>query len=314
MKNNTEVAKLTLLGLTNAPELQIPLFVMFTLVYLITLVGNTRMIVLILLDSHLHTPMYFFLSNLSLVDFGYSKAVTPKFMAGLLIEDKVISYNACAAQMFSFVAVATVENFLLASMAYDRYTAVCKPFHYTTTMTTNVCACLAIGSYIYGFLNASIHIRDTFSLSFFRSNLVHHFCCDIPAAMALSCSDIHVSELILVVVASFNIFFAVLIILVSYLLIFITILKMHSTEGYQKTLSTCASHLTTVSIFYGTVIFMYSQPSSSHSMDTDKIASVFYTTVIPMLNPLVYSLRNKEVKNTFKKVVEKAKLALRFAY
>ncbi|XP_045643018.1 olfactory receptor 5B3-like [Ursus americanus] len=313
MGNNTEVTEFILLGLTEAPELQIPLFIMFTLIYLITLVGNMGMIVLILLDSHLHTPMYFFLSNLSLVDFCYSTAVTPKVMAGLLVGDKVISYNACAAQMFFFVALATVENFLLASMAYDRFAAVCKPLHYTTTMTTTVCACLTIGSYIYGFLNASIHIRDTFSLSFCMSSLVHHFFCDVPAVMVLSCSDRHVSELVLVVVASFNIFFALLIILISYLFIFITILTMHSAEGYQKALSTCASHLTAVSIFYGTVIFMYVQPSSSHSMDTDKIASVFYTMVIPMLNPLVYSLRNKEVKTAFKKVVEKAKLSLGFA-
>uniref|UniRef100_A0A8C8YHT3 Olfactory receptor n=1 Tax=Prolemur simus TaxID=1328070 RepID=A0A8C8YHT3_PROSS len=310
MENSTEVTEFILLGLTDAPELQVPLFLIFTFIYLINMVGNLGMILLILLDSHLHTPMYFFLSNLSLVDFCYCTAVTPKVMAGLLIGDKVISYNACAAQMFFFVSLATVENFLLASMAYDRFAAVCKPLHYTTTMTTSVCACLAIGSYVYSFLNASIHIRNTFSLSFCTSNLVHHFFCDLPAVLALSCSDRHVSELILVFVASFNIFFGLLVILISYLLIFTTIMKMHSAAGYQKALSTCASHLTTVSIFYGTAIFMYSQPSSSHSMDTDKIASVFYTMVIPMLNPLVYSLRNKEVKCAFKKVVEKAKLSL----
>ncbi|XP_062949656.1 olfactory receptor 5B2-like [Cynocephalus volans] len=310
MENNTEVTGFNLLGLIDVPDLQFPLFIMFTLIYLITVVGNLGMIVLILLDSGLHSPMYFFLSNLSLVDFCYSTAVTPKVMVGFLKGDKAISYNACAAQMFFFVALATAENFLLASMAYDRYAAVCKPLHYTTTMTTSMCAHLAIGSYVYSFINASIHIRNTFSLSFCMSNLVHHFFCDVPAVMALSCSDRHVSELILVFVASFNTLFALLVILISYLFIFITILKMHSAEGHLKALSTCASHLTTVSIFYGTVIFMYSQPSSSHSMDTDKIASVFYTMVIPMLNPVVYSLRNKEVKNAFKKVVEKATLSL----
>ncbi|XP_070282429.1 olfactory receptor 5B3-like [Myotis yumanensis] len=312
MENNTEVTEFILLGLTNVPELQVPLFVMFTFIYLISVVGNLGIIILILLDFRLHTPMYFFLSNLSLVDFCYSTAVTPKVMAGFLVGDKVISYNACAAQMFFFAAFATVENFLLASMAYDRYAAVCKPLHYTTTMTPGVCARLAIGSYVYSFLNASVHTRDTFSLSFCMSNLVHHFFCDVPAVMALSCSDRHISEQILIFVASFNIFSALLVILISYLFICVTILKMHSSSGYQKALSTCASHLTAVSIFYGTAIFMYSQPSSSHSMDTDKIASVFYTMVIPMLNPLVYSLRNKEVKNAFKKVVEKAKLSLGF--
>ncbi|XP_045343143.1 olfactory receptor 5B3-like [Leopardus geoffroyi] len=311
MDNRTEVTQFILLGLTSDPELQVPFFIMFTLIYLITLVGNLGIIVLILLDSRLHTPMYFFLSNLSLVDLCYSTAVTPKVMTGLLIRDKVISYSACAAQMFFFVAFATVESYLLASMAYDRYAAVCKPLHYTTTMTTGVCACLAIGSYTCGFLNASIHTGDTFSLSFCMSNVIHHFFCDVPAVMVLSCSDRRVSELVLVYVVSFNSFFALMVILISYIFIFITILKMHSSTGYQKALSTCASHLSAVSIFYGTVIFMYLQPSSSHSMDTDKMASVFYTMVIPMLNPVVYSLRNKEVKSALMKVISEAKLSLR---
>ncbi|XP_041578719.1 olfactory receptor 5B3-like [Vulpes lagopus] len=310
MGNRTEVTQFILLGLTNDPELQVPLFIMFTFIYLITLVGNLGITVLILLDSRLHTPMYFFLSNLSLADFGYSTAVTPTVMAGLLRGDQVISYSACAAQMFVFAVFATVENYLLASMAYDRYAAVCKPLHYTTTMTTGVCARLAIGCYIFGFLNASIYIGDTFCLSFCMNNEVHHFFCDIPAVMVLSCSDRYVSELILIYVVSFNIFFALLVILISYIFIFITILKMHSSGGYQKAIATCASHLTAVSIFYGTVIFMYTQPSSSHSMDTDKMASVFYTMVIPMLNPMVYSMRNKEVKNALKKIVLESKLSL----
>ncbi|CAK7308000.1 Olfactory receptor 5B3 [Vulpes lagopus] len=310
MGNRTEVTQFILLGLTNDPELQVPLFIMFTFIYLITLVGNLGITVLILLDSRLHTPMYFFLSNLSLADFGYSTAVTPTVMAGLLRGDQVISYSACAAQMFVFAVFATVENYLLASMAYDRYAAVCKPLHYTTTMTTGVCARLAIGCYVCGFLNASIHIGGTFSLSFCMNNEVHHFFCDIPAVMVLSCSDRHVSELALVYATTFNIIFALLVIFVSYIFIFITILKMHSSSGYLKAISTCASHLTAVSIFYGAVIFMYTQPSSSHSMDTDKMASVFYTMVIPMLNPMVYSLRNKEVKNAFMKIVLESKLSL----
>ncbi|XP_027800357.2 olfactory receptor 5B3-like [Marmota flaviventris] len=307
MENRTEVTEFILLGLTNDPSLQLPLFVTFLLIYTITLFGNLGMILLILLDSRLHTPMYFFLGNLSLVDFCYSSAVTPTVMAGLLLGDKVISYGACAAQMFFFVAFATVENYLLASMAYDRYAAVCKPLHYTTTMTIRVCACLTIGSYVCGFLNSSIHIGDTFSLTFCKSNVVHHFFCDIPAVMVLSCSDRHVSELVLVYVVSFNIIFALLVIWISYIFIFVTILKMHSGTGHRKAISTCASHFTAVSIFYGTIIFMYLQPSSSHSMDSDKFASVFYTMVIPMLNPVVYSLRNKEVKSAFMKILLEAK-------
>ncbi|XP_012414839.1 olfactory receptor 5B3-like [Trichechus manatus latirostris] len=310
MENGTEITQFILLGLTNAPELQFPLFIMFTLIYVINVLGNLGMIMLILLDSRLHTPMYFFLSNLSLVDLCYSSAVTPTVLAGFLTGDNVISYNACAAQMFFFAVFASVENFLLASMAYDRYSAVCKPLHYTTTMTTGLCVCLAIGSYVSGFLSGSIHTGVTFCLSFCMSNVVHHFFCDVPAVMALSCTDRHVSEMVLVFAAGFNTFFALLVILISYLFIFITVLKMHSAEGYRKALSTCASHFIAVSIFYGTCIFVYIQPSSSHSMDTDKKASVFYTMVIPMINPLVYSLRNKDVKSAFEKVVEKAKLPL----
>uniref|UniRef100_A0A8C0WJI0 Olfactory receptor n=1 Tax=Castor canadensis TaxID=51338 RepID=A0A8C0WJI0_CASCN len=290
MENRTEVTEFILLGLANDPHLQAPLFITFLLIYLITLVGNLGMILLILLDS----------------------PVTPTVLAGLLNGEKVMSFSVCASQMFFFVVFATVENCLLALMAYDRYAAVCKPLHYTITMTMSKCAWLVIGSYVYGFLNASVHTGDTFVLSFCESNVIHHFFCDIPAVMVLSCSDRHISELVLVYLGSFNIFFALLIIWISYILIFVTILKMYSSAGHQKAMSTCASHFTAVSIFYGTLIFMYVQPSSSHSMDTDKIASVFYTVIIPVLNPVVYSLRNKEVKSAFTKILVKPLYELGF--
>ncbi|XP_054419725.1 olfactory receptor 5B12 [Pteronotus mesoamericanus] len=314
MENKTKVTEFILVGLTDDPKLQVPLFIIFFLIYLITLLGNLGMIVLILLDSRLHSPMYFFLSNLSLVDFAYSSAVTPKVMAVFLTGDKIIPYNACVSQFYFFVAFITVESFLLASMAYDRYAAVCKPLHYTTTMTTGVCTHLVIGSYVCGFLNASIHTGNIFRLSFCRSNVVDHFFCDAPPLLALSCSDNYIAEMVIFLVVGFNDLFSILVISISYLFIFITILRMHSSEGRQKAFSTCASHLTAVSIFYGTGTFMYLQPSSSHSMNTDKIASVFYTMVIPMLNPLVYSLRNKEVKSAFKKAVGKAKSSARFIF
>ncbi|XP_047548215.1 olfactory receptor 5B12-like [Lutra lutra] len=314
MENISEVTQFILVGLTDALELQVPLFIVFTIIYFIILVGNIGMIVLILLDSCLHTPMYFFLSNLSFVDCVYASAVTPKVMVGFSTGDKIISYHACAAQMFFFSAFATIESFLLSSMAFDRHAAVCKPLHYTTTMTSAMCTSLVTGSYICGLLQSSIHVALTFQLSFCHSNIINHFFCDIPPLLALSCSDIHINEIVLFTLAAFNVFFTLLVILNSYLLIFIAILRMRSAEGQKKAFSTCASHLTTVSIFYGTIIFMYLQPSSSHSMDTDKMASVFYTMVIPMLNPLVYSLRNKEVKNAFQKVVGKAKSSLGLAY
>uniref|UniRef100_UPI0031407B8B olfactory receptor family 5 subfamily B member 100 n=1 Tax=Mus musculus TaxID=10090 RepID=UPI0031407B8B len=307
MENKTEVTQFFLQGLASDPGLQLPLFIIFLLIYTITLVGNLGMILLIVLDAHLHSPMYIFLGNLSLVDFCYSSGVTPKVMAGFLVGDKVMSYNDCAAQMFFVTGFATVENYLLASMAYDRYAAVCKPLHYASTMTTSMCIWMIAGCYACGFLNACIYTGDAFSLSFCKADVVHHFFCDIPAVMVLSCSNKHINELVLVCVASFNIFFALIIILISYLMIFITIIKMHSASGHQKAMSTCASHFTAVFIFYGTVIFMYLQPSSSHAMDTDKTVSVFYTMVIPLLNPLVYSLRNKEVKSAFRKIIFRPK-------
>ncbi|XP_077604885.1 olfactory receptor 5B12-like [Crocuta crocuta] len=314
MENSTEVTEFILVGLTNGPKLLIPLFLIFSFIYLVTLTGNLGMMVLILLDSHLHSPMYFFLSNLSLVDFGYSTAVTPKVMAGLLIGDEVISYNACVIQFFFFVAFITVESFLLALMTYDRYVAVCKPLHYTSTMTTSVCVCLVMGCHICGFLNASIHTGNIFRLTFCRANVVDHFFCDAPPLLALSCSDNYINEMVMFFVVGFNNLFSVLVILISYLFIFITILRMRSSEGRQKAFSTCTSHLTTVSIFYRSGTFMYLQPSTSHSMDTDKVASVFYTMVIPMLNPVVYSLRNKEVKSAFKKAMGKAKSSIGFIF
>ncbi|KFO29565.1 olfactory receptor 5B17 [Fukomys damarensis] len=310
MKNTTEVSAFILLGLTSTPELQLPLFAVFLLVYLLTLVGNLGMTLVILLDPRLHTPMYFFLSSLSLVDFGYSSTITPKVLAGLLMGDKLISHYACTAQMFFFVLFVTSENYLLASMAYDRFAAMCKPLHYPVIMTRKVCARLAFACYTSGFLTAVVSVGDTFCLPFCVTNVVHHFFCDIPAVMTLACSDKHINELILFFLSSFNIFFALLIILICYLIVLTTVLKMQSGKGYQKALFICASHLLAVSLFYGTVIFMYQQPSSSHSMDTDKMASVFYSMVIPMLNPLVYSLRNKEVKSAFKKAAEKAKYSL----
>ncbi|XP_027717140.1 olfactory receptor 5B2-like [Vombatus ursinus] len=247
---------------------------MFTLIYLTTLGWNLGIIALISWDSCVHTPMHIFLSNLSLVDFGYSSAITPNVMTGLLIGNKVISYNGCATQLFFFVALATIENFPLASMAYEHHAAVCEPLHYSTTITSTICAYLVSGACICGFLTSSI--GNMFSFSFCRSNIVHHFFYDISPLLVLSCSDIHITESEFFILGSLNAFFPFLVIFTSYFLIFITILKIHSVKGHQKAFSTSAIHLTAVSIFYGTIIFMYFQPSSSHSMDIDKMVSVFY--------------------------------------
>ncbi|XP_072493205.1 olfactory receptor 5B2-like [Notamacropus eugenii] len=313
-ENRSEVNDFILIGLTDVPELQVPLLIMFTFIYLITLVGNLGIVALISWDSHLHTPMYFFLSNLSLVDFGYSSTVTPKVISGLLTDNKIISYNGCATQLFFVGAFATTESFLLAFMAYDRHAAVCKPLYYTTVMTSTVSVYMAGSAHICGFLISSILIGNTFSLSFCKSNVVHHFFCDILPLLVLSCSDIHLIQSVIFIIGSFTVFFPFLVIFTSYLFIFITILKIHSAEGRWKAFSTCASHITAVSIFYGTIIFMYLQPSSVHSVDSDKTLSVFYTMIIPMLNPLVYTLRNKDVKNAFRKAVRGQQLQLDYLY
>ncbi|KAM8929652.1 olfactory receptor 5B21 [Lycaon pictus] len=305
MENSTEATEFILLGLTDDPNLQVPLLLVFLFIYLITLVGNGGMMVIIHLDPHFHTPMYFFLSNLSFVDLGYSSAVAPKAVAALQSGNKVISYSGCAAQFFFFVGFATAECYLLACMAYDRHAAICRPLHYTTTMRAGVCALLTVGSYVCGFLNASIHTANTFRLSFCASHEINHFFCDLPPLLALSCSNTRINNLVVFCVVGFNVFFTLLVILISYLFIYIAIQRIRSVEGRKKAFSTCASHLTAVTIFYGTIIFMYFQPSSSQSMDTDKIDSVFYSVVIPMLNPLIYSLRNKDVKNALRKVLNK---------
>ncbi|CAD7687317.1 unnamed protein product [Nyctereutes procyonoides] len=305
MENSTEATEFILLGLTDDPNLRVPLLLVFLFIYLITLVGNGGMMVIIHSDPHLHTPMYFFLSNLSFVDLGYSSAVAPKAVAGLQSGNKVISYSGCATQFFFFVGFATAECYLLACMAYDRHAAICRPLHYTTTMTAGVCALLTVGSYVCGFLNASIHTANTFRLSFCASHEINHFFCDLPPLLALSCSNTRINNLVVFCVVGFNVFFTLLVILISYLFIYIAIQRIRSVEGRKKAFSTCASHLTAVTIFYGTIIFMYFQPSSSQSMDTDKIYSVFYSVVIPMLNPLIYSLRNKDVKNALRKVLNK---------
>ncbi|XP_049635827.1 olfactory receptor 1020-like [Suncus etruscus] len=302
MSNHTTVIEFILLGFRDHPELQWILFVVFLIIYMITLFGNLGMILLIKIDSHLHTPMYFFLSNLSLVDFCYSTVIVPNMLVNFWVKNPVISFNGCATQFFFFGSFAGIEGFLLAVMAYDRYVAICKPLLYTVTMSPQINVLLVLATYFAGFVNAAIHTALTFQLSFCGSNIINHFFCDTPPLLKLSCSDTHVNEIVIFAFASFNELSCLLTILISYLYILIAILRIRSAEGRHKAFSTCASHLMAVTIFFGTILFMYLRPSSSYSMDQDKVVSVFYTVVIPMLNPLIYSLRNKEVKASFRKL------------
>ncbi|XP_028635221.1 olfactory receptor 1020-like [Grammomys surdaster] len=304
-KNDTEVTEFILLGLSDNPDLQGVLFALFLIIYMMTLVGNLGMMALIKIDCSLHTPMYFFLSSLSFVDASSSSTVTPKLLLNLLAEDKAISFNGCAAQFFFFGSFLGTECFLLAMMAYDRYVAIWSPLLYPVLMSGRICFMLVSTSFLAGFGNAAIHTGMTFRLSFCGSNKINHFYCDTPPLLKLSCSDIQINGIVIMAFSSFTVVICVLIVLISYLCILIAILRMPSAEGRHKAFSTCASHLTAVTIFFGSILFMYLRPTTSYSMEQDKIVSVFYTVVIPMLNPLIYSLKNKDVKEAVKKVLHR---------
>ncbi|XP_043828468.1 olfactory receptor 5F1-like [Dromiciops gliroides] len=307
-RNHTTVTEFILLGLTDSRELQVLLFVLFLVIYTLTLVGNIGMIVLITLDARLHTPMYFFLSNLSFTDVCYSSTIAPKMLVDLMSKRKTISFAGCFLQMYFFIALATTECILFGLMAYDRYVAICNPLLYTVTMSRTICLKMASGAYIAGLLNSMINTSYLSSLSFCGSNIIHHFFCDSPPLFRISCSDTHMNESIFSMCAGINMVGTVLIILTSYIYILVSIMHMHSKEGRHKAFSTCASHLTAIIIFYATAIFTYLRPSSSYSLNQDKVASVFYTMVIPMLNPLIYSLRNKEVKKALKNAIMRKRI------
>ncbi|XP_039197066.1 olfactory receptor 1019-like isoform X2 [Crotalus tigris] len=305
MWNHTRVSSFILLGITDQKELQLPLFVLFLLIYIITLMGNLGMILLIKTDSRLHIPMYFFLGNLAFVDVNYSSSIIPNMLVFLLTERKNIGFFACATQMFIFVICGSTECLLLAVMAFDRYVAICHPLHYSVIMSGKICVWLAAISYFLGIFYAVLHTTLSFSLSFCGLNMINHYYCDIPPLLKLSCSDTHINETIIFAQVSINCVGTTVTILFSYASILITILKIRSTQSRRKAFSTCSSHLIVVSLFYGTIFFMYLRPSSTYSLEQDKVASLFYTVVIPMLNPLIYSLRNKEVKEAFWRMFRK---------
>ncbi|XP_008145187.2 olfactory receptor 5W2-like [Eptesicus fuscus] len=302
-ENCTAFTDFILLGLSGRQDVQRGLFVLFLLVYGITVIANLGMILLINMDPSLHTPMYYFLSNLSFCDVCYSSTVAPKMLVDFLSEQKNIPYNLCAIQMYFFGAFADVECLMLAVMAYDRYIAICNPLLYTTAMSRSICTQLVTIAYITGLVDSSIHTCCTFQLSFCNSNIINHFFCDIPPLLVLSSSDTTINEIVMFTFIGGVVGSSIITVLLSYSYIITTILRMNSAEGRRKAFSTCASHLTAVAIFFGTLLFMYFRPSTSYSMDTDKMASVFYTVIIPMLNPLIYSLRNKDVKGALKKAV-----------
>ncbi|ERE69574.1 olfactory receptor 8H1 [Cricetulus griseus] len=303
--NHTNKPDFILMGLTDSKEIQLVLFVLFLLIYVVTVLGNLGMILIIRLDVQLHTPMYFFLIHLSFLDLSYSTAITPKTLQNLLTLNRSISFISCFTQLYIFILLAATECFLLSSMAYDRYIAICKPLHYPVIMSSRCCLALLTGSYMTGAVDSSVTVFVMITLHFCKSNVIHHFYCDTSPLLSLSCSDTHIVEIIIFIFAGSTILGSLITVSVSYVSILSTILKINSTSGKQKAFSTCASHLLGVTVFYSTLIFTYLKPSESYSLGKDQVASIFYTILIPMLNPLIYSLRNKEVKGAVVRLVKK---------
>ncbi|XP_049745981.1 olfactory receptor 5M10 [Elephas maximus indicus] len=301
--NCSSVTEFILLGLTENPVLEKILFGVFLVIYLVTLGGNLCMILLIGTNSRLQTPMYFFLGHLSFVDLCYSSNITPNMLYNFLSDQKTISYAGCFTQCLLFITLVITELYILASMALDRYVAICNPLHYTTRMSKNVCISLVTVPYVYGFLNGLSQTVLTFHLSFCGSLEINHFYCADPPLIMLACSDTYVKKMAMFIVAGFTHSSSLFIILLSYLFIFAAILRIHSAEGRHKAFSTCGSHLATVTIFYGTLFCMYLRPPSEKSIEESKIIAVFYAFLSPMLNPLIYSLKNKDVIHAMQQVI-----------
>ncbi|KAM8972441.1 olfactory receptor 5AR1-like [Pelodytes ibericus] len=289
-------------GLTENMKVQMLLFPIFLVVYIFTIVGNGGMIYLITRSPNLHTPMYFFLKHLSFIDMCYSSVIIPRILSDIVSIDKAIPFVACALQMYFYGTCVNIECLLLAMMAYDRYAAICRPLHYHTIMGREVCIILTAVCYIDGLFNAMIHTRNTFTQVYCKSNRIAHYFCDAPPILKLSCSDTSTTELVISAIVGINLFASVLMVVIPYTYIFSTILQIKSALGREKAIATCSSHLLSIGILFGTLLFMYMRPNSDHLRNQDKVVSLFYTVVIPMLNPIIYSLRNKDVKKAFLKV------------
>ncbi|XP_052517630.1 olfactory receptor 8B12-like [Budorcas taxicolor] len=301
--NTSSVIEFILTGLTDQPELQLPLFFLFLCFYVVTVVGNLGLITLIGLNSHLHIPMYFFLFNLSFIDFSYSTTLTPKMLMGFVLEKNIISYAGCMTQFFFFCFFVFSESYILSAMAYDRYVAICKPLVYTVTMSPQVCLLLLLGVYGMGVFGAVAHMGNIMFMTFCGDNLVNHYMCDIIPLLELSCNSSYINLLVVFIVVTIGIGVPIVTIFISYGFILSSILHISSTEGRSKAFSTCSSHIIVVSLFFGSGAFMYLKPPSILPLDQGKVSSVFYTAVVPMLNPLIYSLRNKDVKVALKKTL-----------
>ncbi|NP_001378452.1 olfactory receptor family 8 subfamily G member 3 [Equus caballus] len=307
--NHSTVTEFILTGLTDHAELQLPLFFLFIGIYVVTVLGNLGMITLIGLSSHLHTPMYYFLSSLSFIDLCHSTVITPKMLVNFLTEKNIISYPECMTQLYFFIIFAIAECHMLAAMAYDRYVAICNPLLYNVIMSYHICFWLTVGVYILGILGSTVHTGFMLRLFFCKINVINHYFCDLFPLLELSCSSIYINELLVLVLSAFNILTPALTIFASYIFILSSIFQIRSTGGRSKAFSTCSSHISAVAVFFGSAAFMYLQPPSVSSMDQGKVSSVFYSIIVPMLNPLIYSLQNKDVKFALKKILDSKKFS-----
>ncbi|XP_052051285.1 olfactory receptor 1468-like [Apodemus sylvaticus] len=310
MNNKTVISQFLLLGFPIPPEHQHLFYALFLTMYLTTVLGNLIIIILIHLDSHLHTPMYLFLSNLSFSDLCFSSVTMPKLLQNMQSRDPSITYAGCLTQMYFFMVFANLENFLLMVMAYDRYVAICFPLHYSSIMSPILCICLVFMSWVLTMLNSMLHTLLVVKLSFCEDNVIPHFFCDVSALLKLACSDIFINELMIFIMGGLIIVIPFLLIVMSYVRIFISILKASSTQGIHKVFSTCGSHLSVVSLFYGTIIGLYLCPSANNSTVKETVMAMMYTVVTPMLNPFIYSLRNRDMKEALIRVLCKKKISL----
>ncbi|XP_053120403.1 olfactory receptor 5V1-like [Hemicordylus capensis] len=306
-QNQTSVTEFILIGFSIDPQNQSLLFAIGLLVYLSTLAGNLVIITLIQVDQCLQTPMYFLLGNLSFIEICYISTTVPKMLWDLLLVDRRISFIGCALQMYFFVALGGTECVLLLAMAYDRFAAICYPLRYTLLMSQKICRGLLVTSWAIGSINSSIHTALVFSINFCHSNNIDHFFCDIPPLLRLSCSDTLVLQIVTYTISVCVIIVPFCLTLLSYILIVFSVLKIRTTRGRIKAFSTCASHLTVVSIFYGTIIYTYIRPFHNHSMEQERLVSVLYAMISPLLNPLIYSLRNKEVQGALWRALGKSR-------
>ncbi|XP_041520561.1 olfactory receptor 1496-like [Microtus oregoni] len=308
--NQTAVSQFLLLGLPIPPEHQHLFYALFLAMYLTTILGNLIIIILILLDSNLHTPMYLFLSNLSFSDLCFSSVTMPKLLQNMQSQDPSIPYAGCLTQMYFLLFFGDMESFLLTAMAYDRYVAICFPLHYTSIMSPKLCACLLIPLWMLATFNAMMHTLLMTRLSLCENNVILHFFCDILAFLKLACSDTYINELMILIMSSLIGIIPFLLIVMSYAKIVLSILKVHSTQGIHKLFSTCGSHLSVVSLFYGTVIGVYLYPPANNSTVKETVMAMMYTVVTPMMNPFIYSLRNRDIKEALIRVFYNKKISL----